>query len=304
MSNDVAALPIEDTPLLIDAFVFNGEIDHLIMRLHELQDVVARFVIVESTFTFTKRLKPLLLPRFHRLLAPWFHLIQYTVVDAIPCDVNATWPTEFFIRNALYRGVTDALDFLGVSHEQRAGILVAVSDVDEIPHVLDFFQARVCSPAWLPRAPLFFRTLMFHYRFRYKMAYNWPAGARVMPYGRLRGHYATSQNSHLLTTDGLRHHALSNAQFAAPVRGWHCSSCLTDKAVFRKLHSFSHQELVPPTIEHIHFCASQGCYMYGKGKERWDALNFSDPENAVFLPSAVRAFPECFSFYSSSAEDL
>ena len=46
-------------PQIIDAFMFNNELDVLNFRLHELTDYVDKFVIYENCWTFSGNKKPL-----------------------------------------------------------------------------------------------------------------------------------------------------------------------------------------------------------------------------------------------------
>ena len=46
-------------PQIIDAFMFNNELDVLNFRLHELNDYVDKFVIYENCWTFSGKRKPL-----------------------------------------------------------------------------------------------------------------------------------------------------------------------------------------------------------------------------------------------------
>ena len=45
-------------PQIIDAFMFNNELDVLNFRLHELNDYVDKFVIYENSWTFSGNKKP------------------------------------------------------------------------------------------------------------------------------------------------------------------------------------------------------------------------------------------------------
>ena len=46
-------------PQVIDAFMFNNELDVLNFRLHELNEHVDKFVIYENSWTFSGNKKPL-----------------------------------------------------------------------------------------------------------------------------------------------------------------------------------------------------------------------------------------------------
>ena len=122
----------------IDVFTFNGEVDILELRLNILNDVVDRFVIVESPTTFTGKYKPLYFEEQKERFIPWLDKIQHYVVkekDAerkygaladsspnVPKDGPKHWRREFIQKEA----IKDAISWLDDDD------LVFIGDVDEI----------------------------------------------------------------------------------------------------------------------------------------------------------------------------
>lgn len=107
--------------MIYDCFLFYNELELLEIRLHELKDVVDRFVLVESTITFQHDPKPLYFEENKERFAPFLDRIDHVVVRDAP--TTDPWATEFHQRNAVVRGcIGAALDDV-----------VILSDADEIP---------------------------------------------------------------------------------------------------------------------------------------------------------------------------
>jgi len=93
-------------PRIFDCFTFLNEFDLLEIRLHELAQVVDRFVIAESPVTFTGRPKPLHFLDNRARFAAFADKIIHIVVDDQPVTDSA-WEREWHQRNALERGIAD-----------------------------------------------------------------------------------------------------------------------------------------------------------------------------------------------------
>jgi beta-1,4-mannosyl-glycoprotein beta-1,4-N-acetylglucosaminyltransferase len=109
-------------PRIFDCFTFFNELDLLEIRLHELAPVVDRFVIAESSLTFTGRPKPLHFLNNKARFAAFAEKIIHVIVDDHPVTASA-WEREWHQRNALERAVAEA----------APDDLILLSDVDEIP---------------------------------------------------------------------------------------------------------------------------------------------------------------------------
>lgn len=109
--------------MVYDSFQFFNELDILLLRMHILNDVVDKFVISESTVTFSGDPKPLFYAENKEIFKEFEHKIIHNVVDDTPMDCNA------FIRDhhqkcAVARGLE------GCKPED----IIIFSDVDEIPN--------------------------------------------------------------------------------------------------------------------------------------------------------------------------
>src|SRR5579884_2037055 len=109
--------------MIFDAFLFFDELKILKLRLEELGDVVDRFVLVESTRTFSNRSKPLHFLDNQHLFRKYASKIRHVVVEDMPERYESAWDVEAFQRNAILRGIEGA----------APDDLIIISDVDEIP---------------------------------------------------------------------------------------------------------------------------------------------------------------------------
>lgn len=107
--------------MIYDTFIFFNELDLLEIRLNELDPYVDKFVLVESTKTFTHIDKPLYYlenkKRFERFHKKIIHIIVKGFVCGDP------WKNEYKQRDAISRGLVKC----------KPGDVILLSDVDEIP---------------------------------------------------------------------------------------------------------------------------------------------------------------------------
>jgi beta-1,4-mannosyl-glycoprotein beta-1,4-N-acetylglucosaminyltransferase len=108
---------------IFDAFLFFNELEMLELRLNILDPVVDRFVLVESTVTFSGRPKPLYYAEHQVRFAPWRDKIIHVVVDDTPDTGAWRWGREYFQRDQIMRGLLQC----------RCDDIVLLSDCDEIP---------------------------------------------------------------------------------------------------------------------------------------------------------------------------
>jgi len=114
--------------MVYDCFAFFNELDLLEIRLHELDKVVDKFVLVEATRTFQKNEKPLYFEENKTRFEPFLHKIEHVVVQKFP---------NFFYKFRNPR----AWDYDNYQKDQIAVALkncqpddiILYSDLDEIP---------------------------------------------------------------------------------------------------------------------------------------------------------------------------
>ena len=109
--------------MVYDCFQFFNELDILKLRIHVLNDVADRFVISESTVTFSGEKKPLYFQEHREMFDPFADKIIHKVVDDTPMDVSA-FMRDSHQKCAVARGLAGA----------RPEDIVIFSDVDEIPN--------------------------------------------------------------------------------------------------------------------------------------------------------------------------
>jgi beta-1,4-mannosyl-glycoprotein beta-1,4-N-acetylglucosaminyltransferase len=109
--------------MIYDCFTFFNELEMLEFRLEELSDKIDRFVLCESTRTFSGSEKELLFLKNKARFSRWNDRIIHIIVDDMPMNGNA-WDREHHQRRSIARAL--------MSVNQNDVILI--SDVDEIPN--------------------------------------------------------------------------------------------------------------------------------------------------------------------------
>ena len=137
------------TPRLFDCFPFYNEMDVLELRLAELDPLVHRFVLVESTVTQTGKPKALFYQDNKARYAAWAHKIIHVVVDDMPH--TDAWARENHQRRAILRGLGNA----------QPGDAILISDLDEIPRPAVLRQV-LSGDGWRDQITIF-QTAMFVY---------------------------------------------------------------------------------------------------------------------------------------------
>lgn len=129
--------------MIYDCFSFFNELDLLDLRLHELNAVVDKFVLVEATVTHSGLPKPLYYEENKNLFAEFHDKIIHIVVDDMPMEpeeieaaitpqdrtwlatgyqLGDDWVRERYQRNAIMQGLNDCDE----------NDIIIISDADEI----------------------------------------------------------------------------------------------------------------------------------------------------------------------------
>jgi len=131
---------LSDLPIY-DAFLVNDEMDILDLRFEMLYQAVSKFVVVESSKTFSGSDKPCFfaqnLPRFERFMDKVIHIVLHDIPDqAYEDNPNnpGTLVSEFWQRNQIMQGLGTAKD----------DDWILISDLDEIPNprILETIMAK------------------------------------------------------------------------------------------------------------------------------------------------------------------
>jgi len=199
----------------IDCFLYNGEIEVLTLRLATLGGVVDRFVLAESTRTFSGHEKPLHFASVKPHFAMWGQRIQHIVLQNEPVGLDGYFLREAWQRQQLARGL------IGLPEDAQ----VLIGDVDEIP-----------DPALLPRESDMraFRMALYYYDARTVCTSRRWLGTMV------------TRVSEVRRVGGPE--SVRRLRDAVPTieGGWHFSHTGGVQAVGAKLRAGSHTEMDTP----------------------------------------------------------
>lgn len=242
---------------IYDCFTFFNELDLLEIRLNELHDVVDYFVLVEATFTFQNKPKPLYYEenkqRFSTFSSKIIHIVVQNQPDTLLENESLSWTLEKYQRHCIERGLKDS----------DASDIIMISDIDEIPK-----REKVIEAVGLLNkydAILFMQDYFLYYlnmkekrkekmldKFKYftlsyfgfkkyftkSISYlGWP-GTVMISKSKFENAQATREIWKLNTnfhTKSIRIKPLLKG-------GWHFSFLGGTEAIIRKLESFAHTE--------------------------------------------------------------
>ena len=112
--------------MIYDVFLLFNEIDLLDIRLNILENVVDKFIIIESNKTFSGKNKDLYYYKNRARFEKWWDKIEYKIVDNMPIGNTSedNWAREFHQRNIGCESIYHCND----------DDIIIVSDVDEVPN--------------------------------------------------------------------------------------------------------------------------------------------------------------------------
>ena len=134
--------------MVFDSFQFFNELDLLRLRMGVMDPVVDRFVVSESTVTFSGDSKPLYFHENKDLFKAYAHKIIHNIVQDTP-DVDP-FQRDSFQKCAVIRGLAGC----------KADDVIIFSDVDEIPNPE---KIRVTLAAFQADKIYHFAQRMFYY---------------------------------------------------------------------------------------------------------------------------------------------
>ena len=220
------------------------ELDLLDIRLHELADVVDRFVVVEACETFTGKRKPLHLYHERGRFAAFADRLQCVTLHKLPG--GDAWAREAYQRNAILTGCADLAD----------DDAVLIGDCDEIPRAEAVAHAAhdvhaAGQIAFLQRLSAFYVNVEC-------FTADWKGTQMV-----------TAGEARRLTPQGVRDRRNSAPYVIAP-GGWHFGNIVGRQgveALQTKIVSFSHTEVATPEIldaAHLRECVALGKDVSGR----------------------------------------
>ncbi len=207
--------------MVIDVFPFFNEIEILQIRLHELDRYVDKFIIVESTVTFSGQPKRLLFAENSHLFQPFLHKITHVVAPPTKRNPDNVWAIQAYQRDCASEMLLNCNDTN----------LIMIGDVDEIPRGQDFneiyFGNESHSRTWLQKHYIYYTNLV--------RPGAW-VGTTIMPYKILRDGYGGSLFKARMQR---RKGKLIRPKNGIPV-GWHFRNMGGQEAVELKLKSSGH----------------------------------------------------------------
>lgn len=238
--------------MIIDSFIFFNEFDMLEFRLRLLWDMVDKFIIVESSHTFSGKEKPWNLEdNWSRFEWARNKIVYHKYTPSILWDGSnppvhtdmghPCWDMEYGQRGA----IAEALE------QFRDDDILLVSDCDEMPS-LEVFKNIESIVRWEPAV---LRQHFFVYNLSYLRNEEWN-GTIITTVGT-----ALSQGVQALRFQRNRLPVIENG-------GWHISYFFDTKGIQEKVRSFSHREYDRPEFtndEHIEKCVSEGRDLFVRG---------------------------------------
>ncbi len=109
--------------MVYDCIPFFNELDILMLRLNILDPYVDRFIIEESTVTFSGEPKELIFEKNKQMFAKFLPKITHIVVDDTPIENVDTHFRDYYQKNNLIKGLE------GAGEDD----VIIMSDADEIP---------------------------------------------------------------------------------------------------------------------------------------------------------------------------
>lgn len=223
--------------MIYDCFMFRNEWRCLEARLHELEDVVDRFVLVQARFTFQGNPRE---PEYHGQFDDDFPIVTITLDDDL--DIADPWGREAYQRDSILRGLKDA----------EPDDIALVSDCDEIPRKEAVLRAakRLQNGA----SQIAFEQQLCFYR---------PDNVASTPWHGTQA--CTVEWLRNATPEGVRRHR--NAAQIEKDGGVHWCNFGDPYWLIEKLESFSHTEVNLPEYKDPEFlaqCIEEGREMTGR----------------------------------------
>ena len=129
--------------MVYDCIPFFNELDILNLRLHVLSDCVDRFIIEESTRTFSGEPKELCFEKNKKMFAPFLSRIDYVVVsDDVLCEdgLHVNPAAEKYAPEIPDQPLTHRRDYFQKNHlmdhlkNLKENDIILFGDLDEIPN--------------------------------------------------------------------------------------------------------------------------------------------------------------------------
>ena len=212
--------------------MFYNELDMLEFRLKELNSVVDKFILVESTKTFVGNNKPLYFEENKLLFKKYLHKIHHVVLSSNP--IGNAWARETHQRIA----TGQALKYLNLNDDD----IIIAGDVDEIPDANELIKFKNNG---LPFPLLTLLQQTYYYNFNHKLKahsgydldskrkYHRNVATKVFYYKKFKELKLSIQ---ALRTSYIKIESLYEKG------GWHLSFLMSPERIKEKMENYAHVE--------------------------------------------------------------
>lgn len=264
--------------MIYDCFLFFNELDLLEIRLNVLKNVVDKFVLVESSKTFSGKNKPLYYQENMERFSQFNDKVIHVVFDENVNGITNPWIIENNQRNYIIHGLKEAQD----------NDVVLISDLDEIPNPDKILKYKDYSGIKC------FQNDFYYYYLNYLCVDEpiWYKGTRMLKFGECKhclDNVKVKMNSRLpeeykqgTTINKIRYYKKGKQ---IKNGGWHFSYLGGAEAIQKKIMSISHSEFQKPEftdIEKIRSRVEAGEDIFGRGKRyRMVNINHGFPQYII-----------------------
>ena len=227
-----------DNQKIIDAFMFNNELDLLNFRLHELNDYVDKFIIYENSWTFSGNKKPFYFEENKERFSKFYDKIIHIKSNTRGKD---NWKREYAQR---YEVLTKGVSSLNLDDRD----IVSFCDLDEIidPQLILNYKQELPKNTVLLVQPYWYN-------------YNWEIYLGAWEHHSIIFSYWRELKKRLAHWRGMQcGWRWDHPRFAKPIKreelsGWHASYFLSKSEITCKLNSFAHngEKWVTDTLNNI-----------------------------------------------------
>lgn len=200
--------------MVYDCFTFFNELDLLEIRLNILDPYVDCFVLVESTQTFSGKLKPLYFSQNQERFSKWLHKIK--VLQVNPND----FPDAFQRAGYQKESVKSLLELIGTKDDD----IIYFGDLDEIWKPQEIKDDKVYN----------LEQLNYCYYLNQRSSERW-VGTIVGKWGTIK-------------TNTLEYWRANHTN-ELPNGGWHFTNCMGYDMILKKLEAYDHTEFDTPDVK-------------------------------------------------------
>jgi hypothetical protein len=209
--------------MIYDAFIFSHEFTCLDIRLHELESVVDKFVLVEADWTFQGDPKRLEFTRADDCTDKYYEIpIDVKRLTGDPHPNGSSWAREATMREGILEELAFAAD----------DDYVILSDVDEVPAARTVEDAIKKLKEERPPSVAFQQESRFYWLNNRVLEMDYK-GSQIMTVATLR-------------RNGVQRMRDNRWEAPSVPWGWHFCNLGDADNFIRKLKSFAHEELNTP----------------------------------------------------------